>query len=72
MSVSAILISSFRAASRGAGLSFVIASEAKQSMSQQVEVWIASSLALLAMTAIRDPAARRRPSFCNLGWTAFC
>jgi hypothetical protein len=32
----------------------VIASEAKQSMPPQVEMWIASSLALLAMTAYRE------------------
>jgi hypothetical protein len=31
---------------------YVIASEAKQSMVPQAETWIASSLALLAMTAV--------------------
>ena len=39
------------AALGGTALSFVIASEAKQSMAQQAEAWIASSLSLLAMTA---------------------
>ena len=34
---------------------FVIASEAKQSMSQRGERWIASSLSLLAMTGIERP-----------------
>jgi hypothetical protein len=34
--------------------SSVIASEAKQSMAQQHENWIASSLTLLAMTVLHD------------------
>ena len=36
----------------GLALHPVIASEAKQSMSQRAEAWIASSLSLLAMTTV--------------------
>jgi len=36
--------------------SILIASEAKQSIVPEAEIWIASSLALLAMTMLMQPA----------------
>ena len=44
------------------GISVVIASEAKQSISPRVETWIASSHALLAMTVVRVAVIFMQPS----------
>ena len=39
--------------------------QAKQSMARQAEAWIASSLSLLAMTAVRHSRDANAPEFCH-------